>query len=1363
MKAQEKKRMDAVQLPPELTGHLRKMIRRVRRIILLRGLLVTVSVLVISALAIMAVDAAVLIYSSSVRWTLSAVGLAATLATAWNSLVRPLTRRLTLFRMARVLETRHPELQERISSAIELLSMGGAAASRGSGQLIELLVRDAKSDVKGVQLRREFTGRSLKPAFLATLVAGGMLALLFAVWPRQAGLLFMRAVAPYADFASLQGSGLIVEPGDAVRLQGEELFIRLRVKKGDGARAEVRRVIGEGREAAERMRRTSAPGATEEIYELSFPSVTETFRYRLRYGNGLTRYYEVVVLPPPATTRLAITCHFPEYTKQPSRTLSDNDRSIVGIAGTRVEMDADFNREADAMLQLGGRRLPGLAKKTPGATWHFVLATNMTDRWSLLLHDSHGFTGCVEEASLKVVPDRAPAILMLSPHMEQLTLPPYGQVTFEWAISEDFGITRSDFCIAYNKGTVAFANATALAMQKQGPEAWIVTRDLDLARMQMDGVRQFRVFLRVADTLPPELGGPQRVQSRVVQITIDASAKRIEDQLRDEQKKYLQGLLKAAAARLTQGAGLVEPVQAQTSVNPLKPEVLQALVSAQERAVTAMELVQKAAEACERSYFATLAPIIKEAATQAIDPARAAVAEILFAEAAQRPAKSGVAVKSLRDAAAKVLALVAAIDDLDRKLAAIAKTAELAQREKALAEQAGDKKMTQAELDAWKKEQEKIKQEFAAQAQKNAAESNAVENAMSSADAAQKAMNKDHPTAKDDQAQRAARAAEESAKLAADAAEKAKDAALHAEDFAKERDAAMATAEAADQAEKAAKEAEKAADDAHQATENMAAAERAAEAQAREEAAKAAKDAAIEAHKAAEEALKAATLSEKSATEQNQGKPVDAKQDADAADKKAQDATQSAKQAQASSEQAAEQAKAHNADKAESAAQEAKDAAQMANRAAELSKEAGEQSRAAEKRDAEQRQSQTQQAQDKARQAQEMAKEAMAKADDAAKKAGEQDAEAQQAEKTANQESGTPEQIEAAAKHAGQEAAQAAKDAKAAAEESQKAVAKAHDEHDPVMQAAAEQSEEASKMADQAADLAAQSEQQIEKTEESNPSPSDKQKSRQQAAEKAAEAAQLARDAADMAQHAAEAAKEKLQSDASQSEQSAKEAAHEAEQAAQESQAAEKSAHAAQSEPAEEAAQTGQKAAEMAKEAAQETVQAMQSAHQNSEASDQKAEAQAKLAAEKAAEAAKLAQQAEAEAHQAEASSENAQEAAHEAQSASEKMSEMAQHQAKAAGEKTSSPHEWRSDESTSASESKQHNDTMNMGRRDFLPVFLRNLEFPGASWMRSKKRANSEAFEGVLKNVPPEYRDLVRKYFEELSREGGKDMEVAP
>jgi hypothetical protein len=48
--------------------------------------------------------------------------------------------------MARVLETRHPGMQERISSAIELAGLGGADAERASAELIRLLTQDAASD-----------------------------------------------------------------------------------------------------------------------------------------------------------------------------------------------------------------------------------------------------------------------------------------------------------------------------------------------------------------------------------------------------------------------------------------------------------------------------------------------------------------------------------------------------------------------------------------------------------------------------------------------------------------------------------------------------------------------------------------------------------------------------------------------------------------------------------------------------------------------------------------------------------------------------------------------------------------------------------------------------------------------------------------------------------------------------------------------------------------------------------------------------------------------------------------------------------------------------------------------------------------
>ena len=79
------------------------MIRRVRVILLMRGLLAVAAVAVGAVLAIMAVDAAVVLMLPVVRWGFSLSGLALAAATAWSMLVLPLSRPLTLTRMARVL------------------------------------------------------------------------------------------------------------------------------------------------------------------------------------------------------------------------------------------------------------------------------------------------------------------------------------------------------------------------------------------------------------------------------------------------------------------------------------------------------------------------------------------------------------------------------------------------------------------------------------------------------------------------------------------------------------------------------------------------------------------------------------------------------------------------------------------------------------------------------------------------------------------------------------------------------------------------------------------------------------------------------------------------------------------------------------------------------------------------------------------------------------------------------------------------------------------------------------------------------------------------------------------------------------
>ena len=42
--------------------------------------------------------------------------------------------------------------------------------------------------------------------------------------------------------------------------------------------------------------------------------------------------------------------------------------------------------------------------------------------------------------------------------------------------------------------------------------------------------------------------------------------------------------------------------------------------------------------------------------------------------------------------------------------------------------------------------------------------------------------------------------------------------------------------------------------------------------------------------------------------------------------------------------------------------------------------------------------------------------------------------------------------------------------------------------------------------------------------------------------------------------------------------------------------------------------------------------------------------------------------------------------------------------------------------------------------------------------WIRFRGQMDSEAYEEMLKKTPPEYRELVKQYFEELSREGQGD-----
>ena len=182
----------------------------------------TCAALLISLLGIMAVDWAFNVSSQAVRWLLSLTAAAITLYTLWRCLLRPLSKRITYTRLARWVESHHPEMEERISTAVELTGRGDA----GSHLDRRSRARSRVGCLAPQPARRTFRARRWYPTWTAG-VSFALLAALFALFPKIAPMLFARAVAPYANMGNAYAGSIrtltddkqIVTAGDSFNVE----------------------------------------------------------------------------------------------------------------------------------------------------------------------------------------------------------------------------------------------------------------------------------------------------------------------------------------------------------------------------------------------------------------------------------------------------------------------------------------------------------------------------------------------------------------------------------------------------------------------------------------------------------------------------------------------------------------------------------------------------------------------------------------------------------------------------------------------------------------------------------------------------------------------------------------------------------------------------------------------------------------------------------------------------------------------------------------------------------------------------------------------------------------------------------------
>ena len=512
-------------VPEPIVAKLRGLIARSRRVMAIRGLCATFAVAVGSVLAVMAVDAGVTIFQDWPRWALSGGALAATLLTAYIFLVRPLVRSFTMTGIARMIESRHPEMHERISSALELLTSKDRPELRGSDVLIAALASEASLHADALLVRREVTMRSARPFVFALAVGLVAMLILFLAWPGQTGQLLARALAPGANLPNIHAQDLQVSPGDATIAQGQRLEVAVGIKDARVQSAQLLIYQAQGSPTAVAM--TSA-GAENGCPRWSFtcPPAEGDFRYRIHAGDALSSYFSVRVVAPPALQQISVRYEYPQYTRLlPHTETSATD--IKAVAGTKVQLTLKSNKplsSAQAIVRSQVEQVieAKLSADQTEATLTLDLSPGLAGRWSLRLSDTLGFQATLPSAAILALRDEPPTARILSPQESSLHVGREDRLPLVYNVSDDFGLSACQLLIKTENGSLEPIDLPA--PNKNARRAWEGKFLLDLSQLHLADARTLSIQVRAVDNLPADMKGPQQGLSDTLTVSLDAAA-----------------------------------------------------------------------------------------------------------------------------------------------------------------------------------------------------------------------------------------------------------------------------------------------------------------------------------------------------------------------------------------------------------------------------------------------------------------------------------------------------------------------------------------------------------------------------------------------------------------------------------------------------------------------------------------------------------------------------------------------------------------------------------------------------------------------------------------------------------------------
>ena len=284
----------------------------------------------------------------TVRITLLVVGAGVIGYLLYKYLVQPLRVSLTLRDVALNVERNHPDLEDRLVSAIEFGNR--ESADPIEAHMLQRLLEDTTERVKGINFKATIDhSRTRKHVGIAALVVVGcvILSLLF---PTEIHTSLLRVLVPWEKTDPILTTKLAVEPGNARILRGKSLPIHVTVT---GKSAD--KVVLAYRDMGAQQSSTSDVNKDEQqINMLQNPDDKRGFAYEIFNIDADMEYYVVAnetaseryaveVFEMPKVTEISVAYTYPDYTGL-KPVVQTGTGDIHAVVGTQAEIRLATNK-----------------------------------------------------------------------------------------------------------------------------------------------------------------------------------------------------------------------------------------------------------------------------------------------------------------------------------------------------------------------------------------------------------------------------------------------------------------------------------------------------------------------------------------------------------------------------------------------------------------------------------------------------------------------------------------------------------------------------------------------------------------------------------------------------------------------------------------------------------------------------------------------------------------------------------------------------------------------------------------------------------------------------------------------------------